>query len=93
MCAGCLIKVEAPVHYHCIALETVLRKGQSGTIYNISGGNELTNQGLVNKILKFMGKPVSLIMHVEDRPGHDVRYSLDDSKIKQELKNVDKNSK
>jgi dTDP-glucose 4,6-dehydratase len=54
-------------------------------IYNISSGNEEDNLTLVKKILKIMGKDEKLIEFVEDRPGHDVRYSLDSSKIRREL--------
>jgi len=70
---------------HCEALDNVLRKGKSGEIYNISSGNELDNLTLVKKILELMSKDESLIEFVEDRPGHDVRYSLDSSKIRREL--------
>ena len=70
---------------HCEALDNVLRKGKSGEIYNISSGNELDNLTLVKKILELMNKDESLIEFVEDRPGHDVRYSLDSSKIRREL--------
>lgn len=70
---------------HCEALDKVLRKGRSGEIYNISGGNEFSNLQVVEKILEIMNKPKDLIEFVEDRPGHDVRYSLDSSKIKIEL--------
>jgi dTDP-glucose 4,6-dehydratase len=71
---------------HCQALDNVLRNGKSGEIYNISGGNELTNLEVVNEILTIMAKPQDLIAHVEDRPGHDLRYSLDSTKIGRELK-------
>jgi dTDP-glucose 4,6-dehydratase len=70
---------------HCEALDAVLRKGKSGEVYNISSGNELDNLTLVKKILELMKKDESLIEFVEDRPGHDVRYSLDSSKIRREL--------
>jgi dTDP-glucose 4,6-dehydratase len=70
---------------HCEALDLVLERGRSGEIYNISSGNELDNLTLVKKILRIMGKDESLIEFVEDRPGHDVRYSLDSSKIRREL--------
>jgi dTDP-glucose 4,6-dehydratase len=73
------------VEDHCAALESVLRKGRAGSIYNVAGGNELENLELVKKILRMGGKPESLIEFVEDRPGHDRRYSLDDRKIRQEL--------
>ncbi|MGB9717830.1 MAG: dTDP-glucose 4,6-dehydratase [Thermoproteota archaeon] len=70
---------------HCEALDTVLRKGRKGEIYNIAGGNELSNLQVVDRILELMGKPRDLVEFVEDRPGHDVRYSLDSSKIRSEL--------
>ncbi|MCJ7631546.1 dTDP-glucose 4,6-dehydratase [Candidatus Bathyarchaeota archaeon] len=70
---------------HCQALDTVLRNGKSGEIYNISSGSELTNISIVSEILRIMGKPLDLITHVEDRPGHDSRYSLDSSKLRREL--------
>jgi dTDP-glucose 4,6-dehydratase len=69
------------VRDHCEALDLVLRKASSGEIYNIAGGNQVANVQVVEKILQIMGKPISLIEHVEDRPGHDFRYSLDASRI------------
>jgi dTDP-glucose 4,6-dehydratase len=73
------------VQDHCEAVDLVLRKGESGEIYNISAGNELANIEIVKKILTMLNKPESLIAFVEDRPGHDMRYSLDSSKIKSKL--------
>jgi dTDP-glucose 4,6-dehydratase len=70
---------------HCEALDLILREGGSGETYNISAGNELDNLTLVKKILEVMGKDKDLIEFVEDRPGHDIRYSLDSSKIRKEL--------
>jgi len=70
---------------HCEALDLVLKKGRSGEIYNISSGNELSNLQIISKVLKIIGKPLDLIEFVEDRPGHDLRYSLDSSKIRSEL--------
>ncbi|MCX8183093.1 MAG: dTDP-glucose 4,6-dehydratase [Crenarchaeota archaeon] len=70
---------------HCEALDTVLRKGRKGETYNIAGGNEFSNLQIVSRILELMGRPMDLIEFVEDRPGHDVRYSLDSSKIRSEL--------
>jgi len=69
---------------HCEAINLVLEKGARGEIYNISSGEEKTNLGVVSEILRIMNKP-DLIEFVEDRPGHDVRYSLDSSKIRSEL--------
>jgi len=73
------------VEDHCEAIETVLNKGKAGEIYNISSGNELENIEVVSTILKLMNKPTTLIEYVEDRPGHDLRYSLDSSKIRNQL--------
>lgn len=73
------------VEDHCEAIETVLNKGKAGEIYNISSGNELQNIEIVSTILKLMKKPNTLIEYVEDRPGHDLRYSLDSSKIRNQL--------
>lgn len=69
----------------CQALDLLLKKGKTGEIYNISANNELQNIAVVKAILRIMGKPESLITFVEDRPGHDLRYSLDSSKIRTEL--------
>ncbi|WP_338598655.1 dTDP-glucose 4,6-dehydratase [Sulfolobus tengchongensis] len=69
------------VEDNCSAIMTVLKKGKKGEIYNISAKNERTNIEIVSAILKIMGKPESLIVHVEDRPGHDFRYSIDNKKI------------
>lgn len=70
---------------HCQGLDVVLQKGEPGEIYNISGGNELENLEVVKKVLNLMGKDESSIKFVEDRPGHDVRYSLDASKIRNDF--------
>ena len=70
---------------HCEALERVFERGKPGEIYNISGDNGCENVEVVRRVLKLMGKDESLIEFVEDRPGHDVRYSLDSSKIGSEL--------
>jgi len=73
------------VQDHCEAVDLVLRKGESGEIYNVSAGNELPNIEIVRKILAMLNKPEGSIAFVEDRPGHDIRYSLDSSKIKSKL--------
>jgi len=70
---------------HCEAIDLVMREGEKGEIYNISSGEEKTNLEVVTEILKIMGKDENLIEFVEDRPGHDLRYSLDSSKIREEL--------
>jgi dTDP-glucose 4,6-dehydratase len=73
------------VEDHSEALYTVLKKGKSGEVYNISSGNEFDNLTIVKKILRIIGKDEVLIKHVGDRPGHDIRYSLDSSKIRNKL--------
>ena len=73
------------VEDHCDAIETVLFKGKSGDSYNISANNEIDNLTIVKKILKIMGKSEDLIEFVEDRPGHDFRYSMTSKKIDNEL--------
>lgn len=70
---------------HCEAVDLILRAGKSGEIYNISSGNEYTTIGIVQKILDILNKSECLITHVDDRPGHDLRYSLNSSKIRTEL--------
>jgi dTDP-glucose 4,6-dehydratase len=70
---------------HCSAIETVLRKGTPGKVYNIGGNNEWHNIDIVKLILAEIGKPESLITFVKDRLGHDRRYAIDASYIKREL--------
>lgn len=67
------------------AVDLVIKKGEVGDVYNIAGRNERENIEVVKEILKRLDKPESLINYVQDRPGHDRRYSLDDSKIRIEL--------
>lgn len=69
----------------CEALEKLMNDGKPGEIYNVAGGNELSNLELAEMILTLFGKPKDIIEFVEDRPGHDIRYSLDSSKITREL--------
>ena len=73
------------VEDHCDAIIDVLIKGKSGQSYNISGGNEIDNITIIEKILSIIGKPTKSIEFVEDRPGHDFRYSMKSTKIKNEL--------
>ena len=73
------------VEDHCEAIEFVLRRGESGEIYNISAGSELLNIKIVKRILEMLNKLEDLITFVEDRPGHDIRYSLDSSKMRFKL--------
>lgn len=70
---------------HCGALLKVLKDGEPGEVYNIGGGNEITNLELTGAILNILGKPESLIKHVKDRPGHDRRYAIDIAKINRNL--------
>jgi len=70
---------------HCEAVYNVLLNGKSGESYNISANNEVDNLTIVKKILEILDKPQDLIKSVEDRPGHDFRYSLDSSKIRSQL--------
>ena len=70
---------------HCLGIFLALTKGKAGEIYNIGGGTELTNVDLTKKILSLMGRDESSISYVDDRKGHDIRYSVDISKISREL--------
>ena len=70
---------------HCDAIYDVLNNGKIGESYNISANNELDNLYIIRKILSLMDKSEDLIDFVEDRPGHDFRYSMSSSKIQKEL--------
>jgi len=70
---------------HCSAIDLVMRKGRVGEVYNVGGHNERTNLEVVKTILAQLGKPESLITYVTDRPGHDMRYAIDPTKIHTEL--------
>ena len=70
---------------HCRGIYSVLMNGRSGDIYNIGGGRELTNNEITSMILEAMGADNSSIEYVEDRKGHDLRYSVDWTKINREL--------
>ncbi len=70
---------------HCSAIYTVLQKGKDGEIYNIGGNNEKANIDIVRLILAELDRPESLIQHVADRPGHDRRYAIDNTKITTQL--------
>nr|AIF18244.1 dTDP-glucose 4,6-dehydratase (rfbB, rffG) [uncultured marine thaumarchaeote KM3_82_C03] len=70
---------------HASAIESLISKGLDGEIYNITSWNEISNRTIVEKILNLMGKPNNLIEYVGDRPGHDKRYSIDSSKIQNEI--------
>lgn len=70
---------------HCQAIDFILHKGRIGEVYNVGGNNEYSNLTIVKLILDELGKPYELIEFVKDRPGHDLRYAIDSSKIKYEL--------
>ncbi|WP_306318207.1 MULTISPECIES: dTDP-glucose 4,6-dehydratase [unclassified Streptomyces] len=70
---------------HCAAVQLVLAKGRAGEIYNVGGGNALTNVELTERLLRLSGADWSMVRRVPDRKGHDLRYALDDSKIRDEL--------
>ena len=70
---------------HCRGIHAALMKGKSGEVYNIGGGRELTNLEITHMILEAMGADESSIEYVEDRKGHDLRYSVDWTKINREL--------
>ena len=71
---------------HCRGIQLVLQKGRAGEVYNIGGGVELTNRELTEKLLEACGRDWdSFVEYVEDRKGHDRRYSLSDAKIREEL--------
>ena len=70
---------------HCKAIDLILQQGREGEVYNIGGHNEMSNIDIVKIILRELNKPESLITHVADRAGHDLRYAIDPSKIRNEL--------
>ena len=73
------------VRDHCSAISAVLERGTAGEVYNIGGNNERANIEIIRLILRELGKPESLITYVKDRPGHDRRYAIDNTKITGEL--------
>ena len=73
------------VEDHCKAIDLILQKGTVGEVYNIGGHNEMKNIDIVKLICEKLGKPESLITHVTDRKGHDMRYAIDPAKIHAEL--------
>jgi dTDP-glucose 4,6-dehydratase len=68
---------------HAAAIELVLREGGAGEVYNVGGGEEVENVEITRRILELTGRDESLVRHVADRPGHDRRYSLDSSKLRE----------
>ena len=73
------------VEDHCKAIDMILEDGKIGEVYNIGGHNERTNLEVVKTVLSILGKSEDLITYVKDRPGHDMRYAIDPTKIKNEL--------
>jgi len=70
---------------HCEAIDLIIHSGRIGEVYNIGGHNERTNLEVVKTILRELDKPETLITYVKDRAGHDMRYAIDPTKIKNEL--------
>ena len=73
------------VHDHNVGVDMIVRHGKVGEVYNLGGHSEKTNLELVKIILKQLNKPEDLIRFVTDRPGHDLRYAIDSSKVEREL--------
>jgi dTDP-glucose 4,6-dehydratase len=73
------------VEDHCRAIDLIMHEGKEGEVYNIGANNEVPNIEIVQIILRQLGKPDSLIKFVEDRPGHDRRYAIDSTKLRNEL--------
>lgn len=73
------------VEDHCSAIDLIIHNGTAGEVYNIGGNNERTNLEVVKTIINELGKTEDLIHYVTDRPGHDLRYAIDATKIKNEL--------
>ena len=69
------------VEDHCRAIDLLIEKGNAGEVYNIGGGNEIQNIDLTHRILELLDRPTSLITPIEDRLGHDRRYSVDTGKL------------
>ena len=73
------------VEDHCKAIDLIVRRGRAGEVYNVGGHNEMRNIDIVKLICRELGKPESLITHVTDRKGNDMRYAIDPTKIHDEL--------
>ncbi len=73
------------VEDHCKAIDLIIHNGRNGEVYNVGGHNEMKNIDIVKLICDYLGKPYSLITHVTDRKGHDMRYAIDPTKIHNEL--------
>lgn len=73
------------VYDHCTAIDLIVKKGKDGEVYNVGGHNKKSNLKVVKTILNALNKPESLISYVKDRPGHDLRYAMDPTKLMTEL--------
>lgn len=73
------------VYDHCVGVDLIVRNGKNGEVYNLGGHSEKTNLEVVKIILSALNKPETLITFVTDRPGHDLRYAIDSTKIEKEL--------
>ncbi|MCX5203230.1 dTDP-glucose 4,6-dehydratase [Streptomyces sp. NBC_00237] len=82
---GANIREWLHVDDHCRAIDLVLNKGRAGEIYNVGGGNEQTNLAITERLLELTGNDWSKVRRVADRKAHDLRYSLDETKIREEL--------
>jgi dTDP-glucose 4,6-dehydratase len=74
------------VEDHCHAITTIIDQGRDGQVYNIGGGNELTNIDIIGRIKDKVGNPKATLEYVKDRPGHDLRYAIDSTKAQNELR-------
>ncbi|QDV50564.1 dTDP-glucose 4,6-dehydratase [Gimesia fumaroli] len=70
---------------HCRGIDAAMRRGEAGQVYNFGGNAEMQNIEITRLLLKLLGKPETLIQHVKDRPGHDLRYAIDCRKAESEL--------
>lgn len=82
---GCNVRDWLYVKDHCKAIDLIIHNGRVGEIYNVGGHNEMRNIDVVRTICKTLAKPESLITHVADRKGHDMRYAVNWTKIRKEL--------
>ena len=73
------------VEDHGSEIDLIIHRGMEGEVYNVGGHNEMRNIDIVKLICDYLGKPYSLIKHVSDRKGHDMRYAIDSTKIHDEL--------
>ena len=80
--AGLNVRDWLHVMDHCSGIDAVIERGSTGEVYNIGGGNEVRNVDLTHMLLRLAERPESLIKKVQDRQGHDLRYSLDTTKLR-----------